>query len=115
MREVIVYTANPCRRCVNAKALLEARGVRYTEVNLSKDPDGRAELASRTGLLTFPQIVIDGETLGGYDDLEAAERDGRLGDLLAARLEQVAAKLSPPGASAGTTDAFIAESRSPRE
>ncbi len=84
MSEVIVYTADPCRRCVNAKALLDKRGVRYTEVNLTKDPDGRAELARRTGLMTFPQIVIGGETLGGYDDLEAADREGRLGELLAA-------------------------------
>lgn len=84
MKDVIVYTADPCRRCLTAKALLEARGVAYTEVNLTKDPDGRAELVRRTGLMTFPQIVIDGEPLGGLDDLQAADGDGRLGGLLAA-------------------------------
>jgi glutaredoxin 3 len=75
---VIVYTADPCRRCGNAKALLEARGIAYDEVNLAKDPDGRAELARQTGLMTFPQIVVDGEPLGGFDDLEAAVASGRL-------------------------------------
>ncbi|MDQ6915783.1 MAG: glutaredoxin [Actinomycetota bacterium] len=78
MTRVIVYTADPCRRCGSAKALLEARGIAYEEVNLAKDPDGRAELARQTGLRTFPQIVVDGETLGGFDDLEAAVAAGRL-------------------------------------
>jgi glutaredoxin 3 len=80
---VILYTADPCRRCGNAKALLEAHGIAYQEVNLAKDPDGRAELVRRTGLQTFPQIVVDGETLGGYDDLEAAAAAGRLDELAA--------------------------------
>ena len=84
MKQVIVYTTDPCRRCGNAKALLEARGVSFQEVNLAKDPDGRAELVRQTGLHTFPQIVIDGRALGGYDDLEAAHADGRLDELLAA-------------------------------
>ena len=84
MKDVIVYTADPCRRCLTAKALLEARGVAYAEVNLTKDPVGRGELVRRTGLMTFPQIVIDGEPLGGLDDLQAAAGDGRLGELLAA-------------------------------
>ena len=80
---VIVYSTDPCRRCGNAKALLEARGIAYEEVNLAKDPDGRAELTRCTGLHTFPQIVIDGEALGGYDDLAAAAASGRLDELAA--------------------------------
>ena len=81
MKRVILYTTDPCRRCGNAKALLEGRGIDYQEVNLAKDPDGRAELSRRTGLMTFPQVVIDGHPLGGYDELEAAEADGRLDEL----------------------------------
>jgi len=84
MKPVIVYTTDPCRRCGRAKDLLEARGVDYEEVNLAKDPDGRAELARQTGLQTFPQIVIGDQALGGFDDLEAAHADGRLDELLAA-------------------------------
>jgi glutaredoxin 3 len=78
MRTVTVYTTEPCARCVNAKALLERRGIAYQEINLAKDPDGRAELARRTGMMTFPQITVGDETLGGLDDLVAADREGRL-------------------------------------
>jgi glutaredoxin 3 len=84
MKPVVVYTADPCARCRNAKAILDARGIAYEEVNLSKDPVGRAELARRTGLTTFPQIVVGDETLGGFDDLRAADASGRLRALLAA-------------------------------
>ena len=84
MRDVTVYTADPCRLCHLAKALLDARGISFNEVNLTKDPDGRAELTRRTGLMTFPQIVIDHEPLGGLAELRAADSDGRLQELLAA-------------------------------
>ena len=84
MKQVIVYTTQPCARCGTAKALLTKRGVAFEEVNLSKDPVGRAELARRTGLATFPQIVVAGQTLGGLDDLRAAVEDGRLSELLTA-------------------------------
>jgi glutaredoxin 3 len=84
MRKVILYTTEPCRRCGNARAILEARGAEYEEVNLAKDPDGRAELARQTGLMTFPQIVIGEQPIGGFDELRAADEDGRLDDLLAA-------------------------------
>ncbi|MDX6667446.1 MAG: glutaredoxin 3 [Solirubrobacteraceae bacterium] len=83
MKEVTVYTTDPCRRCGNAKAILERYDVSYEEVNLSKDPVGRAELAQRTGLMTFPQIVVGDETIGGLDDLRAADEDGRLAALFA--------------------------------
>jgi glutaredoxin 3 len=84
MSFVTVYTTEQCARCVTAKALLKKRGVGYEEINLAKDPDGRAELSRRTGMITFPQIVIDGETLGGLDELVKADRDGRLKGLLVA-------------------------------
>ena len=84
MSDVIVYTTDHCSFCSTAKALLAKRGVEYREVNLARDPDGREALARKTGMITFPQIVIDGETLGGFDQLLAADRDGRLKQLLAA-------------------------------
>lgn len=84
MNDVIVYTTDPCGRCAVAKGILERHGATYEEVNLAKDPVGRAELAQRTGLMTFPQIVIGGETVGGLDDLRAADESGRLSALLAA-------------------------------
>jgi glutaredoxin 3 len=84
MKKVIVYTTVPCGRCGNAKAILERHGAEYEEVNLAKDPDGRARLAEETGLMTFPQIVVDGRTIGGLDDLRAADERGELAALLAA-------------------------------
>jgi len=84
MKLVTVYTTDRCSRCVTAKVLLARRGIGYEEINLSRDPDGRAELQKRTGMFTFPQIVIGDQTIGGLDDLLAAEREGRLEHLLAA-------------------------------
>jgi glutaredoxin 3 len=84
MSEVIVYTTDHCSFCKTAKVLLAKRGISYEEINLARDPDGRAALAERTGMITFPQIVIDGETLGGFDALVAADRSGRLAALRAA-------------------------------
>jgi glutaredoxin 3 len=82
MRKVILYTTDPCRRCGDAKAILDRHGAEYEEVNLAKDPVGRTELAERTGLMTFPQIVIDGQTIGGLDDLRSADASGKLRELL---------------------------------
>jgi len=84
MKEITVYTTNSCAFCERAKALLRKRGLTYTEINLARDVEGRAELHSRTGLLTFPQILIDGELLGGYDETAAAAASGRLDELLVA-------------------------------
>ena len=79
-----MYTTDQCSRCVSAKTLLARRQIAYEEINLAKDPDGRAKLEERTGMFTFPQIVIDGETLGGFDELLAADRAGRLKNLIPA-------------------------------
>jgi glutaredoxin 3 len=84
MKNVIVYTTENCSRCVGAKALLNRRGVAFEEINLARDPDARQQLIEVTGRATFPQIVIAGETLGGFDELVAADRAGRLPSLLAA-------------------------------
>ena len=54
------------------------------EISLAKDPEGRAELVRMTGMMTFPQVVIDGEPIGGYQELVRADRDGRLTGLEAA-------------------------------
>ncbi len=84
MSEIVVYSTEPCSFCTRVKGLLHARGVRFTEVNLAKDPQGRVELAGRTGMMTFPQVVIDGELLGGFSELQAAVESGRLDELPAA-------------------------------
>ncbi|MEA2147127.1 MAG: glutaredoxin 3 [Solirubrobacteraceae bacterium] len=82
--QVTLYTTDMCSRCVSAKALLSRRNIGYEEINLARDPDGRAELQAKTGMFTFPQIVIGQKTIGGFDELLAADRQGTLQDLLAA-------------------------------
>jgi glutaredoxin 3 len=82
--EVTLYTTEPCGFCRQAKALLHARGVDYREVNLAKDPVGRADLVALTGQMTFPQIVIGKRSIGGFRELLEADRAGMLDDLLAA-------------------------------
>jgi glutaredoxin 3 len=81
---ITMYTTDPCGFCRQAKALLKARGVDYSEVNLAKDPSGRAALVARTGQLTFPQILLGERSIGGFRELLEADRDGTLEDLLAA-------------------------------
>jgi glutaredoxin 3 len=81
---ITLYTTDHCSRCVSAKALLGRRGIEFHEINLARDPDGRAELQKRTGMFTFPQIVIGEETIGGFDELMLADRQGRLRELTSA-------------------------------
>jgi glutaredoxin 3 len=83
-KRVVLYTTEPCGFCRQAKALLQSRGITYQEVNLAKDPIGRADLVAITGQMTFPQILIGKRPLGGFRELLEADRDGVLDDLLAA-------------------------------
>ena len=82
--EVVLYTTEPCGFCRQAKALLQARGVNYREINLAKDSDGRADLVARTGQMTFPQVVVGERSIGGFRELLMADRSGTLSSLLAA-------------------------------
>jgi len=81
---VTLYTTEPCGFCRQAKGLLESRGITFDEVNLAEDPQGRADLVAITGQMTFPQILIGRRSIGGFRELVEADRDGMLGDLLAA-------------------------------
>ena len=83
MKSVTVYTTDHCSMCSSAKLLLGKRDIPYEEINLARDPDGRAKLADLTGMVTFPQIIIDGQSIGGFDQLLAADRAGRLTALAA--------------------------------
>jgi glutaredoxin 3 len=84
MKRVTLYTTEPCGFCSQAKALLESRGVAYEEVNLAKDPVGRADLVARTGQMTFPQLVVGERAIGGFRELLEADRAGLLDGLLTA-------------------------------
>ena len=82
MSGVTVYTTDPCSFCARVKGILKARGVDYTEVNLTRDPAGRLELVQKTGMMSFPQVIVGEKLLGGFNELLAAEQDGRLEELL---------------------------------
>ena len=79
-----MYTTDPCSFCSRVKQLLDARGVEYTEINMARDAAGRQELVQRTGMMSFPQVIIGGELVGGFQETLAADQSGRLRDLLAA-------------------------------
>ena len=82
--DVIVYTTEPCSFCSRVKQLLDARGVEYTEINMARDAAGRQELVQKTGMMSFPQVVIGGRLVGGFQETLAADQSGELRQLLAA-------------------------------
>jgi glutaredoxin 3 len=79
-----LYTTAWCGYCVRAKALLEARALAYEEVRLDDDPTFRQRVFDLGGRWTVPLVTIDGEPVGGYDELAALDRSGRLNERLAA-------------------------------
>ena len=83
MRQVTVYSTEPCSFCTRVKGLLASHGVQFAEVNLSKDPEGRMQLVDRTGMMSFPQVLVGDRLIGGFAELQAAAEDGRLDELLA--------------------------------
>ncbi len=75
---VVLFSTDSCTFCGHARALLQKRGVPFEEVNLGEHPQLQAELAEVTGLTSFPQIVVDGEPIGGFNELRAADKSGAL-------------------------------------
>lgn len=81
---VVMYSSGVCPYCLRAEALLKARGVSEIEkVRVDTDPARRDEMVARTGRRTVPQIFIGATHVGGYDELSALDRDGKLAPLLA--------------------------------
>jgi glutaredoxin 3 len=79
-----MYTTDPCGFCRVAKQLLDKKGIPYEEINLARDAEGRAKLVELTGMMTFPQVIIDGKPVGGYQELVKANAAGLLDDLAVA-------------------------------
>ena len=78
MARIEIYTTRWCGYCVRAKSLLDAKALPYEEITLDDDPNFRARLLERTGGWTVPQIVIDGEPIGGYAELWRLDKTGQL-------------------------------------
>lgn len=85
MADIEIYSTAICPYCVAAKNLLQSRGLEYRELRIDIDANARREMLSRApGARTVPQIFINGVHVGGFDQLAAAERSGKLNELLQA-------------------------------
>ena len=82
MPNIVMYTSAVCPFCIRAKRLLDAKGVTYEERMLDLSHESRQMLVDLTGRYTVPQILIDDTPVGGFDDIAALDRAGKLDDLL---------------------------------
>ena len=84
MKQIEIYTTPFCGYCAAAKRLLTVKGASYAEIDVMADPSRRAEMVQRAmGGRTVPQIFIGGQHVGGFDDINALDRAGKLDPLLA--------------------------------
>jgi glutaredoxin 3 len=82
MPKVEVYSKQNCPYCVRAKALLQKKKVPFEEIDIEHDDEKRAWLVQASGQRTVPQIFVDGRPLGGYTDIDALDRQGKLDPIL---------------------------------
>ncbi|HUI16348.1 MAG TPA: glutaredoxin 3 [Alphaproteobacteria bacterium] len=81
--DVVIYTTMWCPYCHRAKSLLAEKGVAFHEIDVTYDPDKRAEMSARAeGRTSVPQIFIRSEPIGGSEELAALEAAGKLDQLL---------------------------------
>ncbi len=84
MPTITIYTTNYCPYCVRAKDLLKRKGAEYTEINAEDDAVRDAMIMKAGGRRTVPQIFIGDTHVGGFDDLHALDKAGKLDAMLAA-------------------------------
>nr|WP_313901399.1 glutaredoxin 3 [Methylomonas koyamae] len=82
MPEIIIYTTKICPYCTMAKRLLERKGAGYTEINVDAEPGLREQMIEKTQRRTVPQIFIGNRHIGGFDDLQALDKNQELDPLL---------------------------------
>jgi len=83
MTKVIIYTKNNCPFCVWAKQILDSKKISYQEINIEHDPIKRNEMERLSGgHRTLPQIFINDQFIGGYDELSTLAKSGKLDNLL---------------------------------
>ncbi|MEO8800306.1 MAG: glutaredoxin 3 [Polyangiaceae bacterium] len=82
MADVVVYSTSYCPYCTRAKALLDKLKITFEEVDVTNAPDKRSWLVETTGRRTVPQIFIKGSSIGGFDELSALNRSGKLAALI---------------------------------
>lgn len=82
MAKVTIYTTNYCPYCFRAKALFRSKNVEFEEVDVTNDPARRVEMERLSARRTVPQIFIDAQPIGGYDDARRLDAIGELDRLL---------------------------------
>ena len=82
MAEVKMYTKDYCPYCKSAKQLFKNKGITVQEIDLTDNPEEFQKLREQTGLMTVPQIFINGKLIGGYSDAAALDSKGELDPLL---------------------------------
>lgn len=80
--KVTIYTKQACPFCVRAKRLLDRKGVAYAEIDVERNDELRVWLSERTGQKTVPQIFAGDRPLGGFTDIDALDREGKLDPIL---------------------------------
>ena len=90
MPKVEIYTKTWCPFCTRAKELLDRKGVHYREIDITTDSMKELEMVIRSERHTVPQIFIDGQHIGGSDELRAANRTGHLDRLLSGEKDEAA-------------------------
>ncbi len=75
---ITVYTKDYCPYCIKAKNLLSSLGATYEEIDISATPEVIMELAKKSGMRTLPQIFVGDECLGGFDNINALNSEGKL-------------------------------------
>jgi glutaredoxin 3 len=82
MARITIYTTSYCPYCFRAKTLLRSKNVSFEEIDVTDDPERRAEMERLSSRHTVPQIFIDGKPIGGYDDAQRLNHSGKLDKLL---------------------------------
>lgn len=77
-----MYTTNYCPYCRAAKSLLKGKNIVFDEVNIENDPAKRQWLIQTTGQRTVPQIFINDQSIGGFEELKQLDQEGKLEELL---------------------------------
>ena len=78
MNQIEVYSTDNCPWCIRAKSLLHTKGLDYEEIDISSDRVRALEMTERSGRRSVPQIFIDDEPIGGFDELSEMHRAGKL-------------------------------------
>ena len=83
MQKVVIYTGDLCIHCVWAMELLNRKKIKFTEYNVAKDSSKMEEMLNKSnGMRTVPQIFVGDHHVGGNDELQTLERQGKLNSLL---------------------------------